>query len=842
MSGVTYGHSAANGGEYVFVAPNGQQMAYAQPGPGAGIPGTMPTQLVQQSPGAYMTTGGPSMRKTVQGIPQVHVQQQQQQQAQPQQQPPPQPHPGQQMPSMVAGGVPMTAAHSVPVLQHHFAVPTAPAAHAYPAAASGMPLEFYPPGPYQQQPVVFPHLTATHVPDFRFGGPQYVVESNWHGETEWDGEYEENGGAALYGNLEVKHRRRTTPEQLRVLEHYFGINPRPDNQLREFLAGELGITKRNVQVWFQNRRAKIKNQEKAREAAAQEAKNKEAAAAAASTANSSDSTAGTKTEPATPEEANNSLGSLPSHTLPVTPGGQSHVSVPSISAQSTPTRPTSSSGSMRNHNPTLSVDKVAMGRRVSLAGGDVAHVETWARQRRQQLASTLSTTSSISPANSPMGMAAAARRSSQPYPTQILTHHEELVTPSRSALPSPKVSPNGRMPQQLLLTAMRNNTMRRASMPGGAQLISVTTFTPPRTINTHPVGSNSTRELSPIKDQDQDQDSDIDPALRTSGAGVGVFVTPPGIDQSLLNMDNDWQLQYQLNPNGMPFSPNSPLPNPGFTFGAAPSGPINNDTSASTSMSTTPVLSGSTADPNHALFMALQRGRLASLASVHSVASNATDATSTCDGSEGDWAPVNPAGFDPDLRRASAPADLLHNIGLLGISSAGSQAMSQVSSANGNLGTTMRPSPLASYIQGYDQQQQQQQQQPQQQQQMMSSTPTLGGGPYIPTQETSPSTVTGSNAPSEGPSPSALHSQTAMFGGATLMPPPPLPERQTYTTLSQFELEAVPDLPEPSGYTLPSEGNDSLCDLDLGFDLISDDKDQFAFLADLCDDPINVII
>lgn len=251
-------------------------------------------------------------------------------------------------------------------------------------------------------------------------------------------------------------------------------------------------------------RAKIKNQEKAREAAAQEAKNKEAAAAAVAAANNNNSNtnnstkdgdAGLTTEPGTPDEANGvSVPSQPSH--PITPGGLRHAS---LSTQSTPTRPTSSSGSQRN--PTLSVDKLAMGRRVSLAGGDVANIETWARARRQQLATTLS---SPSAANSPMGLAAAARRNSQPYPTQILTHHEDPSTAaalSRSALPSPKVSPNGRMPQQLLFTAMRNNTLRRASMPGGAQLISTSTFTPPRTVNLHPVGStNSMRELSPIKD------------------------------------------------------------------------------------------------------------------------------------------------------------------------------------------------------------------------------------------------------------------------------------------------------------------------------------------------------
>ena len=53
--------------------------------------------------------------------------------------------------------------------------------------------------------------------------------------------------------IKVKHRRRTTPEQLKVLEHWYDVNPKPDNNLREWLAMELGMTKRNVQVWFQNR-------------------------------------------------------------------------------------------------------------------------------------------------------------------------------------------------------------------------------------------------------------------------------------------------------------------------------------------------------------------------------------------------------------------------------------------------------------------------------------------------------------------------------------------------------------------------------------------------------------
>lgn len=43
---------------------------------------------------------------------------------------------------------------------------------------------------------------------------------------------------------QVKHRRRTTPEQLRLLQYWFGRNPKPDAALREWLANELGMTKR----------------------------------------------------------------------------------------------------------------------------------------------------------------------------------------------------------------------------------------------------------------------------------------------------------------------------------------------------------------------------------------------------------------------------------------------------------------------------------------------------------------------------------------------------------------------------------------------------------------------
>lgn len=56
-----------------------------------------------------------------------------------------------------------------------------------------------------------------------------------------------------WNGAEVKHRRRTSPHQLQVLERFFAVNPKPDGQVREYLGELLGMSKRNVQVWFQNR-------------------------------------------------------------------------------------------------------------------------------------------------------------------------------------------------------------------------------------------------------------------------------------------------------------------------------------------------------------------------------------------------------------------------------------------------------------------------------------------------------------------------------------------------------------------------------------------------------------
>ncbi|RBR25142.1 uncharacterized protein FIESC28_02050 [Fusarium coffeatum] len=53
-------------------------------------------------------------------------------------------------------------------------------------------------------------------------------------------------------------RQRATQDQLTTLEMEFNNNPTPTATVRERIADEINMTERSVQIWFQNRRAKIK--------------------------------------------------------------------------------------------------------------------------------------------------------------------------------------------------------------------------------------------------------------------------------------------------------------------------------------------------------------------------------------------------------------------------------------------------------------------------------------------------------------------------------------------------------------------------------------------------------
>ncbi|KAH7888470.1 hypothetical protein F5I97DRAFT_1804323 [Phlebopus sp. FC_14] len=71
---------------------------------------------------------------------------------------------------------------------------------------------------------------------------------------------------------EVKHRKRTSRAQLKVLEDVFRKDTKPNAALRKKLANELDMQPRAVQVWFQNRRAKDKHLRKRAHSAADQAK------------------------------------------------------------------------------------------------------------------------------------------------------------------------------------------------------------------------------------------------------------------------------------------------------------------------------------------------------------------------------------------------------------------------------------------------------------------------------------------------------------------------------------------------------------------------------------------
>jgi hypothetical protein len=55
-----------------------------------------------------------------------------------------------------------------------------------------------------------------------------------------------------------KKRTRVTPSQLAILEETFIVSATPDSKMRKQLATKLDMPERSIQIWFQNRRAKVK--------------------------------------------------------------------------------------------------------------------------------------------------------------------------------------------------------------------------------------------------------------------------------------------------------------------------------------------------------------------------------------------------------------------------------------------------------------------------------------------------------------------------------------------------------------------------------------------------------
>ncbi|OMP02850.1 hypothetical protein COLO4_10800 [Corchorus olitorius] len=58
-----------------------------------------------------------------------------------------------------------------------------------------------------------------------------------------------------------KNKRRFSDEQIKSLEFMFENDSRPESQIKQQLANELGLQPRQIAIWFQNRRARSKSKQ-----------------------------------------------------------------------------------------------------------------------------------------------------------------------------------------------------------------------------------------------------------------------------------------------------------------------------------------------------------------------------------------------------------------------------------------------------------------------------------------------------------------------------------------------------------------------------------------------------
>lgn len=72
----------------------------------------------------------------------------------------------------------------------------------------------------------------------------------------------EEEGSGETSTAPVRKRTRATADQLSVLEDTFAVNVSPNSKLRKQLAEQLQMSERSIQIWFQNRRAKVKHMQK----------------------------------------------------------------------------------------------------------------------------------------------------------------------------------------------------------------------------------------------------------------------------------------------------------------------------------------------------------------------------------------------------------------------------------------------------------------------------------------------------------------------------------------------------------------------------------------------------
>ncbi|CAG8522278.1 6836_t:CDS:2 [Diversispora eburnea] len=98
--------------------------------------------------------------------------------------------------------------------------------------------------PLSHSPPILPHYSSTSespFPPSNFNGSNRIFHYR-----------------SIIPYRHVKRRRRLTEEETNILINTFEKVQKPDSELRSQLATQLNMSSRAIQVWFQNRRAKVK--------------------------------------------------------------------------------------------------------------------------------------------------------------------------------------------------------------------------------------------------------------------------------------------------------------------------------------------------------------------------------------------------------------------------------------------------------------------------------------------------------------------------------------------------------------------------------------------------------
>jgi len=104
-----------------------------------------------------------------------------------------------------------------------------------------------------------PSPCKSPLPTPKSGTPSKIMKSPANGsKSHISGSRRPARKSTLTQQQKNQKRQRATQDQLTTLEMEFNKNPTPTATVRDRIAEEINMTERSVQIWFQNRRAKIK--------------------------------------------------------------------------------------------------------------------------------------------------------------------------------------------------------------------------------------------------------------------------------------------------------------------------------------------------------------------------------------------------------------------------------------------------------------------------------------------------------------------------------------------------------------------------------------------------------